>query len=125
MMLIGLPVSALERPNDGGREWQEPPTAQRWDGTVEYWRPLVEKHWDPQDVAWALAIVDCESGGNPYAKNPRSSASGLFQQLASYWDQRAIDAGWTGASIWDPEANIAVSAWLFSWGGSSHWACKA
>jgi soluble lytic murein transglycosylase-like protein len=116
---------ATERPADGGREFLPPPTAEAWDGTVEYWRPLVEKHWDPQDVAWAMVIIDCESDGNPYAKNPNSSASGLFQQLARYWDDRARDAGWAGASVFDPEANIAVSAHLFSWGGKSHWECKA
>lgn len=31
------------------------------------------------------AIIKCESGGNPKAKNPRSSASGLFQFIDSTW----------------------------------------
>src|SRR5690606_3074634 len=33
--------------------------------------------WDP--------IIRCESGGNPRAQNPRSSASGLFQFIDSTW----------------------------------------
>lgn len=33
--------------------------------------------WDP--------IIACESGGNPRAQNPRSSASGLFQFIDSTW----------------------------------------
>ena len=91
---------------------------------VEQWRPLVEKYFQPDDVAWAMRVMACESGGDPYAKNPRSSASGLFQHLARYWDARSAKAGWAGASIWDPEANIAVAAWLYYTGGPGHWVCK-
>ena len=93
--------------------------------TVEYWRPLVSFYFEPEDVDWAVRIIDCESEGNPFAKNSRSSASGLFQHLASAWEKRSADAGWAGAPIWDPEANIAVAAWLFyEGGGKSHWTCK-
>lgn len=94
---------------------------------VEQWRSLVEKYFHPEDVTWALRVMQCESGGNPNAKNSHSSASGLFQHLARYWPERSVKAGWAGASIWDPEANIAVAAWLFyaPHGGPSHWTCKA
>ena len=124
-LIASMSTPALERPDDHGREYEPLPTADLWDGTVEYWRPLVELYWPLEDVAWAMAIMDCESGGDPYAKNPHSSASGLFQQLGRYWPDRAREAGWPGASVFDPEANIAVSAWLYSWGGKSHWECKA
>lgn len=46
--------------------------------------------WDP--------IIACESGGNPRAQNPSSSASGLFQFIDSTWEryggetERAKDA---------------------------------
>lgn len=43
------------------------------------WRALVASL--PWDSATAFAIVRCESGGNPNARNPRSSATGLFQIL--------------------------------------------
>ncbi len=121
--IASLTVPALERPEDGGRVFEPPPTADEWDGTVDYWLPFVERYWLPEDVSWALTVMDCESEGDPYAKNPNSSASGLFQQLGRFWPERAASAGWAGASVFDPEANIAVSAWLFSWGGSSHWVC--
>lgn len=91
---------------------------------VEQWRPLVEKYFSPADVPWAMRVMACESGGDHLAKNPRSSASGLFQHLARYWDDRSAKAGWAGASIWDPEANIAVAAWLYYTGGPGHWVCK-
>jgi len=90
---------------------------------VERWRPFVEKYFAPTDVDTAMQIMQCESGGDPNAKNPRSSASGLFQHLARYWPTRSASAGWTGASIWNPEANVAVAAWLKDTAGWGSWTC--
>ncbi len=109
------------------RHWHRPQEAavrRVYRAGVEQWRPLVEQYFRPDDVPWAMRVMACESGGDPYAKNPTSSASGLFQHLARYWDERSAKAGWAGASIWDPEANIAVAAWLFYTGGPGHWVCK-
>lgn len=92
---------------------------------VERWRPLVERYFPPGEVDWFLKIIACESGGNPDAKNPNSSASGLAQHLARFWPQRSKAAGWEGASIWNPEANIAVAAWLLAQNGKGSWECKA
>lgn len=90
---------------------------------VEQWRPLVASYFG-ENTDKALQVMRCESGGNPTSKNPNSSASGLFQHLARYWPDRSAKAGWAGADIFDPEANIAVAAWL-SQGGIdwSHWTC--
>jgi len=97
---------------------------------VEPWRLLVEKHFPGRLVEEALAVMRCESAGNPLSVNKYSAASGLFQHLPYYWPARAVKAGWPGADIFDPEANIAVSAWLVrvtedggrdAW---SHWSCK-
>lgn len=98
---------------------------------VEPWRPLVAKHFPPDLVEDALRVMSCESHGDPLAVNRYSAASGLFQHLPYYWPSRAQKAGWAGADILDPEANIAVSAWLVRqtvqvegrepWG---HWTCK-
>lgn len=88
----------------------------------EDWRPLVSVFFEASDVDRALRIISCESRGIPSAKNPTSSASGLFQHLASRWDRRAAKAGWTGADVFDPVANVAVASWLvYSGGGWSHW----
>jgi hypothetical protein len=95
-----------------------------WDGTVEQWRPLVEEYFPAADVEWALAIIRCESGGNPNAVGPTND-HGLFQHLGQYWADRSSRAGWAGASIYDPEASVAVAAWLLATGGKSHWVCKA
>jgi soluble lytic murein transglycosylase-like protein len=89
---------------------------------VEIWRPLVEVHFAPSDVERALRVIGCESSGDPNAKNPRSSASGLFQHLGRFWPERSTKAGLTGADIFDPSSNIAVAAWLvYEGGGWSHW----
>ena len=88
----------------------------------EGWRPIVELYFEERHVARALRVIRCESGGDPDAKNPRSTASGLFQHLASLWDERSVRAGWAGAGVFNPEANIAVAAWLvYEGGGWGHW----
>ncbi len=89
------------------------------------WRPLVERFFAVGDVERALDVIACESGGDPNAKNPSSSASGLFQHLASEWDRRAYGAGWYQSDIFDPVANVAVAAWLvYEGGGWSHWSAS-
>ena len=94
---------------------------------VERWRHLVADYFPPCWVNWALRIIRCESNGDPLIRNRAGgTASGLFQHLPRYWDARATKAGWDGADIFDAEANVAVSAWLFNDGrGRSHWACHA
>ncbi len=94
---------------------------------AEGWRPLVELFFDPADVDRAVRIIACESNGNPSARNPSSGASGLFQHMPRYWADRSSSAGYGGSSILDPEANVAVAAWLvydYRAGGWQHWVCK-
>ena len=99
---------------------------------VEAWRPNVTEavaHFggNSNDVDRFLRIMQCESGGDPLAKNPNSSASGLMQHLTRFWDDRAAAAGRPGADVFDPQANIWVSAWLAlaaPGGGWQHWVCR-
>jgi hypothetical protein len=88
---------------------------------VEHWRSLVATYFPAHEVDRALCIMWHESKGDPNAKNPTSSASGLFQHLARYWPERSSAAGWASTSIFDPIANIAVAAWLVSQDGWRHW----
>ncbi len=89
---------------------------------VEQWRSLVATYFRPGDVDRALRIMACESGGNPNAKSPISSASGLMQHLGKYWATRSAAAGFAGVSIFDPTANVATAAWLRDQpGGWLHW----
>jgi hypothetical protein len=72
----------------------------------------------------ALRVAGCESTGipyhlNPYAKNPSSSASGLFQLLDTWWGGR-----------FDPfnalaNTRMAYQLWLGSGGSfARHWAAS-
>src|SRR5690606_27920786 len=94
--------------------------------SIADWRPLVARFFDPAHVDRALRIMTCESNGRVWAKNPRSTASGLFQHLGSLWATRSAAAGWAGSDVFDPVANVAVAAWLvYDNGGWSHWNASA
>ncbi len=99
-------------------------------GPIERWRPLVERYFSPDRVEEALSIIDCESNGDPNARNPRSSAAGLFQFLDRTWSHSSEQAGFEGESPLSPEANIAAAAWLVEYSlgvGDSpwaHWTCR-
>ena len=89
---------------------------------TEPWVSLVEAYFAPGDVQRALDVIWCESRGNPDATNASSGAAGLFQHLPKYGEERSANAGWAGASIYEPTANTAVAAWLvYSDGGWKHW----
>lgn len=70
------------------------------------------------DLPWC-SILACESGGNPAARNPRSSASGLWQILASTW------AGFGGfAEAWQAPADVQNEKARLLWAGGDgafHW----
>jgi hypothetical protein len=102
----------------------KPRSTVRWTGSVEQWRSLVAAYFRAGDVDRAMRIMACESGGNPNADNPRSSAAGLFQHLGKYWASRSAAAGWAGYSIYHPEANVAVAAWLRDAAGWGSWVCR-
>ena len=63
-----------------------------------------ERHNVPADAL--LAIANLESTGDTNAKNPRSSASGLFQ----FVDSTAAEYGLTGSKRNDPEAQANAAA---------------
>ena len=98
--------------------------------SVERWRPLVSTYFAAERVDEALAVMSCESYGDPDAYNPYSGASGLFQFLPSTWATTSPQAGFAGVSPFDAEANIGTAAWLSSYyeaQGSdpwSPWTCR-
>ena len=72
------------------------------------WRELVCSYdWD---CDWALAVIACESGGNPNAYNPQGPYVGLFQ----IW-------GGHGSNLEAPTTNIAAAYSLYLSGGRGHW----
>lgn len=101
-------------------------------GGVERWRGLVAAYFPAERVEEALRVMHCESKGDPNARNPHSGAAGLFQFMARTWGWASAEAGFGGASVYDPEANIASAAWLVqhsiatghAGGAWGHWTCK-
>lgn len=92
---------------------------------VEQYRGLVSQYFPADVVNEALSVMECESSGNPNARNAQSGATGLFQHLPKYWDSRSRAAGIPGANIFDPNANVKVAGWLYSQSGTwDHWECK-
>ena len=71
------------------------------------WRTLVCTYdWD---CAWALAVIACESGGNPNAYNPSGPYVGLFQVLDP------------SGSLLNPAANVAAAYSMYLRQGSAPW----
>jgi len=97
---------------------------------VERWRSVVARYFPPELVDEALAIIACESLGDPEIVNPLSGTAGLFQHHPLYWTDRAAAAGFPGASPDDPEANTAAAAWLVAESVAAglspwdFWACR-
>lgn len=88
-------------------------------------RELVAAHFEGADVNRAIRVAWCASSFNPSSINPATGASGLFQHLPENWAEHSAAAGRPAASIFDPEANVAVAAWMLYElpGGWSHWDC--
>lgn len=78
-----------------------------------------------------LALAQCESGMRPGAKNPRSSAAGLFQYLDTTWASarhRLYDRGieaepYSAEQVWDPVAQARTTASVIAEGGW-WWECR-
>lgn len=83
-------------------------------------RDLFGRYFSGDEVDVAMRIAVCESGLNTNAYNP-AGYGGLFQHSIADWDNRAAAAGWSGASIYDGEANTAVAYWLYTQSGWSPW----
>ena len=101
------------------------PAVEQWRNTVT--TAILNYGGPASDTDRFLRIMQCESRGQPDATNTSSGAAGLMQHMPQYWDQRAISAGYSGSSPYDPRANINVSAWLIyqaSGGGWQHWVCQ-
>ena len=98
--------------------------------TVERWRSLVGQYFPTNMVDDALAVIYCESRGNPDAYNPYSGASGLFQFIPGTWAVASVKAGFSGASAFEPEPNVASAWWLVSYYQSrgkpswAAWSCQ-
>ncbi|MCW2900947.1 MAG: hypothetical protein JWO67_3212 [Streptosporangiaceae bacterium] len=75
--------------------------------------PVPAVNWDP--------IIHCESGGNPAAQNPSSTASGLYQFLDSTW--RSLGGTKYAARAKDatPEQQREIAELAYSQSGLTPW----
>ncbi len=92
---------------------------------VEQWAPLVATYFAAELVPTAMCLMAAESGGNPEARNPNSTAAGLFQFLKGTWDSM-VPASVTGGSyssgqVFKPVPNVRAAAWLQAAAGWSQW----
>ena len=74
----------------------------------------------------ALRVAKCESELVPDAKNPNSSATGVFQFINDTWLSVAKIRGqeYTLEDRKDARKNIDNAMWLAAKEGWSHWECK-
>jgi hypothetical protein len=63
------------------------------------------------DCSWAMAVLACESGGDPNAYNPAGPYVGLFQILDP------------SLSLFDPRMNIAEAYYKYQSQGPGAWGC--
>lgn len=61
----------------------------------------------------------CESRLSPTAKNPRSTAAGLFQFLDTTW----ASTPFAGFDVYSPYANALAAGWMHRHGRSGEWVC--
>ncbi len=73
------------------------------------------------DVNLLNRVILAESGGNPAAKNPRSTASGCAQFIQGTWAGTRRQMGREWVSPFDAEANVETTAWKIANGGLSAW----
>ena len=85
---------------------------------VEQWRPLVEKYFPATQVNNALAIMRCESGGNPTRHNYNPSTGdnswGLYQ--INLYGANAKNRP-PAEQLINGEFNIQYAAQMYSWMG--------
>jgi hypothetical protein len=94
-------------------------TTLRHDPTISECVGLATIAYPAFTEARAWQIINHESGGNTFAKNPSSTASGLYQFLTSTF--ASTPYGRAGMSIWDPCASSLAAGWMHQNGRGREW----
>lgn len=89
-------------------------TACRFNDTVI--AAAIKHNLDPNSLCIRMMK---ESRGNPNSDG--GQWKGLFQYEEGLWQSVSAKAGYAGASIWDPEAQIHVTAWAWTHGYRGRW----
>lgn len=72
------------------------------------------------DANALCSLMMKESNGNP-TSGQGSDYQGLFQYTDGFWASASAKAGFSGANIFDPKAQIYTTAWAFTHGQRSRW----
>jgi hypothetical protein len=124
VMIRALPARAYVDPF--GVEANSDLHATTYEETAD-WAFLVDKYFDDGDFDTAMSILACESGGNPTAQNPRSTARGGWQFLKSTWGWATTGSGFDvdpyPAGPDDPVQSTMMAAWLQNTYGWTQWEC--
>lgn len=72
---------------------------------------------------WMRRILWCESRFTPWVTS-RGGHMGIAQFAPRTWQWMSWQAGWGGASAYDPVAAVDVLAWALAHGLSGHWSCR-
>jgi hypothetical protein len=88
--------------------------------SVEQWRSLVASIWPVDQVDNVLAVMNCESGGNPYAHNTNGEDSRGLLQInvgpGAHTDMASLD-------LFDPATNLRAAFQIWQASGWSPWSC--
>lgn len=91
---------------------------------IEQWRPLASQVFPAAVVDQVLAIIDCESNGDPNATG-LSGERGLMQVHPRWHQAKADELFGPGANLYDPLVNLTVAASISNNGSDwSAWSCK-
>jgi soluble lytic murein transglycosylase-like protein len=94
-----------------------------------YTAAFIIREFGVENAVKALRIAGCESSFDPYANNPSTDASGIYQFKPQTWLWVCQEAG-VDCSLnarYDAESNIRAGAYLAlrkRGGGWQHWECK-
>lgn len=92
-------------------------------GAVDWPAVLRATGWPEHRIPEALAIIDCESRGNPTAVGDGGNSLGGFQ----VWSGWFAPAGESRDAWADPHVNARVALYVLTtrgrWGGAGGWTC--
>lgn len=87
---------------------------------VRYW-----SEYYGNDINLAFCLVNLESGFDHLAKNPNSTAAGIWQFLETTFNSTVIRMGhpeWNyNEHVYNAEINAQMGSWLLHEDGYTHW----
>ena len=120
-LLLAATVLAVWIDTARAEEPEPPRYEQTSRGTARH-ADLVAEHFPPGEVATALRVMECESGGDPRATGAVGE-QGLFQIYPRFWRSLADRLYWPGVSLYAPEVNVVTAAAIWRAMGWRAWSC--